>query len=333
MRKRIISIILSVMIVFTLTACGDSSTDNNTEGSADTETAGDGNTIKDTADMKLGIVVKSPDEFMNQEIAGAKDAALKAGIKEENITVVTPSSESDAMQQVTAIEDMISKKIDILLCDCMEENALKGVLQRASDAGIKVVMIGTDCPPFEDKVTCVGTNNYDAAYNGALEFAKRLEKGDNVVLLRGKLGDVNHEARTEGMTKALEESGMNLLEVQDANCETDKAASAMEDFMTKYPGEIDAVMVTTDSMAIGAYQAIDGASVSGIKICGFDGFQAAIELLAEGKLEMIIAQNPYKIGGDAVTYALGSMEGETYDSFIDMGIEIIDSENYTEFMK
>lgn len=222
MKKRMISIILSVIAVFVLAACSDNK-DSSAEGNAGTEAAGDETTAKDTADMKVGIVVKSPDEFMNQEIAGAKDAALEAGIKEENITVVTPSSESDAMQQVTAIEDMISKQIDILLCDCMEENALKGVLQRASDAGIKVVMIGTDCPPFEDKVTCVGTNNYDAAYNGALEFAKRLEKGDNVVLLRGKLGDVNHEARTEGMTKALEESGMNLLEVQDANCETDKA--------------------------------------------------------------------------------------------------------------
>ncbi|MGI6118812.1 MAG: sugar ABC transporter substrate-binding protein [Bilifractor sp.] len=286
----------------------------------------------DMSNVKIGVVMKSSDEFQNSVVEGAKDAFLEAGGSESNFKNVASTSESDAMQQVTAIEDMVSNNIDILLCSCQEENTLKGTLQAAADAGVKVVMVDTDCASLTDKVTYIGTDNYQAAYDGAKEFAKRLEKGTNVVILRGKLGDVNHEDRTEGLQTALEEAGMKVLEVQDANCETDKAANIMEQFISKYD-DIGAVMVTSDSMAVGAAQAIKGAGVEGIKICGFDGFQSAIQLVETGEIEMIIGQKPYQIGYDGVVCGLGSMTGQSYDDYINPGIQIIDQDNYKDFLK
>ena len=126
---------------------------------------------------------------------------------------------------------------------------------------------------------------------------------------------------------------MKVLEAQDANCETDKAANAMESFLTKYAGEIDGVMVTSDSMAVGAAQAVKSAGADNIKICGFDGFQSAIQLVGTGEIEMIIAQTPYQMGYDSVNCGLGSLEGETYDDYISAGIEIIDSSNYKEHLE
>ena len=289
---------------------------------------------KPVQDLKVGIVMKSYDEFQNAVVQGAKDAAIKAGIVEKNISAVASTSESDAMQQVTAIEDMVANGVDILLNACQEENALKGALQAAADAGVTIVMVDTDCLSLTDKVTFIGTDNYEAAYTGAVEFAKRLEPGSNVVILRGKYGDVNHEKRTEGLTNALTEAGMNVLEALDANCETDKAANGMEAFLTKYPDKIDAVMVTSDSMAVGAAQAIKGAQAEGIKICGFDGFQSAIQLVKTGEIEMIIAQQPYAMGYDGINAALGAMyEGKTYDPYIKMGIAVIDGTNFQDFIK
>ena len=348
MKKKLCSLLLLCAMMLGLAACGSSggsestSSGSSSSGSTDsssstasstassTEESADSSGGVDTSTLQVGIVMKSSDEFQNQVVAGARDAAIAAGIPEGNIRNVAPNNESDAMQQVTAIEDMISSGVNILLNSCQEENALKNVLQQAADAGVKVVMVDTDCASFTDKVTFIGTDNYQGAYEGAKEFATRLEPGSNVVILRGKLGDVNHEARTEGLTTALEEAGMNVLEAQDANCETDKAANAMEAFLSKYP-DIDAVMVTSDSMAVGAAQAIKGAGATGIKVCGFDGFQAAIGLVETGEIEMIIAQKPYQIGYDGVVDALGALNGETYDSYINPGIAIIDSSNYQDY--
>lgn len=340
MKRKMISAMLVITMTFSMIACGSSDKDIKTADSpsaAEDTTASDDSSASegsaaDVSDLKVGIVMKSSDEFQNAVVRGATEAAVEAGVSESNIKAVASTSESDSMQQVTAIEDMISNGTNILLCACQEENALKGVLGQAADAGIKVVMVDTDCASFESKVTFIGTDNYQAAYDGALEFAKRLEKGSNVVILRGKLGDVNHESRTEGLKTALEESGMNVLEVQDANCETDKAANTMESFLSKYPDQINAVMVTSDSMAVGAAQAIESAGAGGIKICGFDGFQSAIELIESGEIEMIIGQKPYEMGSEGFACGLGALNGETYDSYINPGIQVIDSENYKNFL-
>ncbi|MEA5048099.1 MAG: sugar ABC transporter substrate-binding protein [Eubacteriales bacterium] len=340
MKKLIALLAVLMMVISVVSGCAQpaaeeaAATTEATTAEATTEEATtEEATQKPVGELKIGIVMKSSDEFQNAVVQGAKDAAIEAGIPEANFSAVASTSESDAMQQVTAIEDMVANGIDILLNACQEENSLKGALQAAADAGVTVVMVDTDCQSFTDKVTFIGTDNYEAAYTGAQEFAKRLEAGSNVVILRGKLGDVNHEKRTEGLTAALEEAGMNVLEAQDANCETDKAAAAMEAFLTKYPGQIDAVMVTSDSMAVGAAQAIKSAGVEGIKICGFDGFQSAIQLVKTGEIEMIIAQQPYQMGYQGVNDALAAMyDGKTFDSYIKMGIAVIDSTNYQDYI-
>lgn len=354
MKKRFLAIGLSAVLALAIAGCGSSSDESSSASSASSASSTSSESASsessessassessessasagdvDVSSLKVGVIMKSSDEFQNQVVAGALDACLELGIPEENFSNVASTSESDSAQQVTAVEDFIASGVDILLNACQEENALIDPLQRAADAGIKVVMVDTDNTLLEDKVTYIGTDNYQAAYEGATAFAENyLEEGDNVVILRGKLGDVNHESRTEGLTDALEEKGITVLATQDANCETDKAAAAMEAFMSSYPDQIDAVMVTSDSMAVGAAQAIENAGVEGIQICGFDGFQSAIDLIETGQIQMIIGQKPYEMGYEGVMCGIGSLNGETYESYINPGIQIIDADNYTEF--
>lgn len=326
-KKRWISGLLTAVMLFSLCAC--SSTDTGS-GDAGGETAEGGS--KPVSELKVGVVMKSFDEFQQAVMDGATAAAVEAGIPEENVTCVAPNNESEIMAQVTSVEDMISQNVDILLVAANQADTLMNPLTTAAEKGIKIVMVDTDAPDFTEKVTYVGTDNYEAGYEGAKEFGTRLGGGKNVVILRGKLGDPNHEKRTEGLIAGLEETGNTVLETQDANCESDKAANAMEAFMTKYPDQIDAVMVTSDSMAVGAAQAIKAAGMGDrIQVCGFDGFQAAIDLVGTGEISMIIAQRPEEIGRKGIECGLGALEGETYDSYINTGIEIIDSSNYQDY--
>jgi len=338
--KKLICGILTISLVATCAACGSSTSapSSETQGAApssaaQSEAIADGANNIDASSLKVGVVMKSFDEFQQSVMNGAKDAAMELGIPESNITMVAPTNEADVMAQVTMVEDLISKKIDILVLAVNQEDTLMNALNAAVDAGVKIVFADTQAPSFKSAVTYIGTDNESAAYEGALAFSDALNEGSNIVILRGKLGDVNHEARTKGLTQALEEKGHTVLEVQDANCETDRAAAAMEAWLTKYPDGIDAVMVTSDSMAVGAAQAIKGAGLSDkIQVCGFDGFQSAISLVQTGEISMIIGQKPYGMGYDAVKCGFGAMNGETYDPYLNPGIAIINSENYQDFL-
>lgn len=290
-----------------------------------------------TADLKIGVVMKSFDEFQNALIQGAKDEAMAQGVKEENIIVLAPKNESDVMGQVQMIENCVSQGVNILVLSAQNPDTVNAPLAAASAKGIKIVMADTDAPKFNDpnKVTYIGTDNYAAAHDGAKEFlAKYMQPGQNVVILRGKLGDTNHDARTKGLEDACKEAGINVLETQDANCEPEKAASIMENFITKYGDQINGLLVTSDNMSVGAITSIKAVNMTDkIAVCGFDGFQVSIQCVADGTEKMIIAQKPYWMGQEAVKCGIGALlEGKTYDAYINPGISIIDETNYKEYL-
>jgi ribose transport system substrate-binding protein len=294
-------------------------------------------TVDSPFDLKIGIVMKSFDEFQTSLINGAKDRAIEMGVEKNNIITLAPQTESDVVGQVQMIEDCVSQGCNIILLSAQNPDTVNNALEEAAAKGIYIVSVDTDAPKFKSpyKVTYIGTDNKNAAYTGAQEFlSKYVDKGSNVIILRGKLGDTNHEARTQGLVKAIEEAGDTVLEIQDANCETDKAANIMEDMLTKYGDKINAVMVTSDSMAVGAITAMKQANViNKIAVCGFDGFQVSIQCVAEGTEKMIIAQKPYWMGQTGVEYGVNALlNGKKYDPYIDPGILVIDSTNYKDYL-
>lgn len=331
--KKIVGLLIVLALVFSLVV-GCSQETAEPEGSDD-QTPQEG---KAPEDIKIGIVMKSFDEFQNAVIAGAKDTAIEMGVKEENIIALAPEDESGVTDQVQMIENCISQGVDILILSAQNPDAVNAPLQQAADKGIKIVMADTDAPKFESehKVTYIGTNNYKAAYDGAKVFIERyLEEGQNVVLLRCKLGDPNHDERTNGLDDACKELGINVLEVKDTNCESEKSANIMANLITKYGDKINGVLVTSDNVSIGAITSIKAANMTDkIAVCGFDGFQVSIQAVANGEEKMIIGQKPYWMGQEAVKCGMGALlEGKTYEAYIDPGIEVIDEDNYQDFLK
>jgi ribose transport system substrate-binding protein len=290
------------------------------------------------SNVKIGVVMKSFDEFQTALINGAVDQAVSMGVKKENVITLAPKNESDVVGQVQMIENCIARGVNILVLSAENPDTVNAPLLAAAKKGIKIVCADTDAPKFKNanKVTYIGTDNYVAAHSGAAIFLKRYcKKGDNIVVLRGKLGDTNHDARTKGLRDAIKEAGCNLLDIQDANCEADRAANIMENFLTKYGDKINGLMVTSDNMSVGAITSIKAANKTNqIAVCGFDGFQVSIKCVADGTEKMIIAQKPYWMGQEAVKDGMAALlKGKTFKPYINPGIQIIDKKNYKNFLK
>ncbi|MFR0923943.1 MAG: sugar ABC transporter substrate-binding protein [Butyricicoccaceae bacterium] len=123
-----------------------------------------------------------------------------------------------------------------------------------------------------------------------------------------------------GYRSAVEQAGGTVLEVQYCDAQPDRAAAAMEAVMQKYPQGVDALLVTSDDMALAAIKCIwdnNSAAYQKTVICGFDGNQAAVEALDRGELTVDIAQQGYEMGYKAVEAALDALEGKSVESVID----------------
>lgn len=138
-----------------------------------------------------------------------------------------------------------------------------------------------------------------------------------------------------GYRNAVEQAGGTVLEVQYCDAQPDRAAAAMEAVMQKYPQGVDALLVTSDDMALAAIKCIwdnNSAAYRKTVICGFDGNHAAVEALDRGELTVDIAQQGYEMGYKAVEAALDALEGKSVESVIDSGSEVTTADNIDAYI-
>ena len=106
----------------------------------------------------------------------------------------------------------------------------------------------------------------------------------------------------------------------------------MEDLLTRFPDEIQAVLCHNDDTALGALQACQQAGVKNIKIIGFDGNKTAVNSILSGDIEGTVAQQPYMMGYTAVENALKAANGETVDKIIKVDAKLITKDNAQEYL-
>lgn len=322
MKKRFMSMALAgVMCAGMLAGCG-SSPDNSTAGSGSSDDA-----------YNISVIVKLTDGHFNKVIAGAKAYAEEHD--NVNVEILSPTSATAYDEQTNMIETSLGSDYDAVIIS--PQQSVAAATQVANTDKV-IVALDTD---FESdkKSAFVGTGNEDAAYNGGKAAAEAaiaagVEK-PTAVILTGVQGDETHDARLEGYRKGVEEAGGEVLEVQYCDALAEKAATATEGIIQKYPDGVDLILSTNDDMVMAAVKAVQdsgNAAFADCILCGFDGNQPAIEAVQEGTLTMDVAQLGYDMGYKAVEAAVAVLEGESVESFIDSGADIVSTDNVDDYV-
>lgn len=316
---RVIGIVVLTMLIFSLlVGCGQQqdAQSGDTEQEQQTE----------EKPIKIGVVVKALNsDFWKIVEAGAKAAGEELGVEVE---VLGPSAETAVSEQISMIEDQIAKKVSALCVAPSQPPSAIPVFEQAKAEGIPVVLIDTDAG-WEDKVSFVGTGNYNGGKLAGEFLAEKLGKGAKVVIIRGAAGDPTHDERTQGAVEVLTEKGLEVLDIQPANSERELGMSVMENMLQAHPDEIQGVFATNDAMILGALRAIQAAGKDIITV-GFDGSPDALKSIEEGELTASVAQNPYSIGYQGVVAAVKAAKGEAVEKRIDTGTNIISKDNVEE---
>ncbi|MCG8482709.1 MAG: sugar ABC transporter substrate-binding protein [Clostridia bacterium] len=304
--KKLLVVLLVLALSMSLIACG---------GGASEEEAS-----QEPEKLTIGFVVKGSDEHWIQVEKGARQAAEDFDV---NLDFNGPAKETLVEEHTSMIENNITNNVDALCVAPVQPAAQVKVLQKAVEKGIPVLLIDTDAD-LEGKTSFLGTGNYAAAELAGEHIASKFD-GGKVVIIRGALGDKTHDDRTAGAKDVLEANGFEVLDVQPADSDGEKAANVMENMMQTFP-EIDAVFVTADQMALGALKAVEQ-SGKDIMVVGFDGSPGAQTKIKEGSMEGSVAQSPYQMGYLGVENAIKAVNGESVELRIDTGAELLTIDN------
>jgi len=277
---------------------------------------------------RIGVVLKALDsEFWLEVKRGAESAA--AGRAE--LGIVAPDREINIDQQVSMIEDQISRGVAALVLAPAASAQVIPALEKAAERGIPVIIVDTDIP-WPKKVTYVGTNNYEGGKLAGQFVVQAIPGAAQVGLLTGIPGEETHEGRKRGFKDVLAATPrLELAAEQPANSERALAMNVMENMLTARP-KLAAVFATSDQMALGALEAIQ-ARRSGlpVKLVSFDAGREVLNLIRQGKVDAVVAQRPFLMGKLGVEAALKSLGGEKVEPVIDTGTALVTRENVDKF--
>ena len=161
----------------------------------------------------------------------------------------------EAGKQVDDLEDMLAtRNIDGLVVLPFESEPLTGPVKAVKEAGkwVTVVDRGLSQEGIED-LYVAGDNTAFGRVAGEY-FKAHLPSGAKIVILRGIATTLDNE-RVEAFEKAIDGSGIEVLDKQHGNWNRDEAFTVMQDYLSKYP-KTDAVWAADDDMAIGVMEAI-----------------------------------------------------------------------------
>ena len=234
---------------------------------------------------------------------GVKDQAKKMGIE-----AYVLSADDKLDKQISDVEDLIQKNINVLLINATQAGA-QAVIEKAAKAKIKVVTLQRQIPSSAVS-SHIGTDNVVIGMMGAEWVVSTLGGKGNVVVLEGIPGAASSEDRKKGAAAVFPKySGIKIVSQQTAEYDRAKALHVMENILQAQP-KIDAVYCFNDEMAMGAVSAVKAAKRSGIVITGMDANKDAVESVKKGDLTMTIALPPYNIGRLGVIYGEWLMTGE-----------------------
>lgn len=342
--KKIIALVLALMIIMSMTACGAKPAETTPAAPAATEAAAAATEAAaepagDVKTYKVGVAIyQYNDNFMTlyrQEIENYFKTLETDTVKYE-VTMV--DGKNDMGEQTNQIDTFITQKMDVIICNLVQTSSAEVIIDKVVAAGIPLVLInreplgdnGDESYPgiIDNPTVCyVGADaRQSGTYQGEIVLAlpnKGDINGDGVVSYVMVVGDPENpdaQYRTEYSVKALTDAGVQVKELVKnvGNWDQTKGQEIVAAALTQYGDEIEVVFCNNDGMALGAAAAIEAAGRKvgeDIYLLGVDALDECQEMVQKGTMTGTVLNDHIGQSHKAVDVAIQALNGEPIDNY------------------
>lgn len=248
---------------------------------------------------------------------GAQAEAAAKGLK-----LITVDAEDDPAKQIAGVEDLIQKKVQVLLINPTDSDAVANVVKEATGAGIKVISLDRRVNGAAVSAH-VGSDNATGGKMAADFLLQRIADKGNVVELEGTPGSSAARERGQGFDSVIDgRAGVKVVARQPADFDRAKGLSVMENIL-QHGKNVQGVFAQNDEMALGALRAIDEDGLKNVTVVGFDATADGVAAVKAGKLAGTVQQKPELIGKMGVDAAQSLIEGKSIESNIPVPLALV----------
>jgi ribose transport system substrate-binding protein len=263
----------------------------------------------------------------------AVEAGAREGAKEAGAEMIWNGSlkEDDPAQQIQIFEQFVAEGVSGIVLAPIDDAAFKRPVAAAMQKGIPVVIMDSafEGEPVKDFVCTVSTNNHRAGEMAGEQLGELLHGKGKVVLFRYIEVCASTDQREAGFLAAIKKFPdiQVILDDRSSGTTISEAQSAASNMLDKLK-EADGIFCSNEPTTFGMLLALRQNNLAGSKkLVGFDTSPALVEGLKSGEIKALVAQNPKKMGREAVQALIAIMKGETVPAVIDTGAAVVTKEN------
>ncbi|MEL7555924.1 Ribose import binding protein RbsB [bioreactor metagenome] len=277
--------------------------------------AGCGRDAKASA-KKIGLAIST---LNNPFFVTLKDGA-SAKATELGYELVVTDAQDDPAKQAGQVDDLIQKKVAVILINPCNSDAAKTMVEKAAKAGIPVISVDRGVNGAE-VLSHIASDNVAGGVLAGQELLALVGEGAKVVELEGIPGASAAVDRGKGFNEAVV-GKLNVVARQPADFNRDKGFTVMQNIIQANK-DIRGVFAHNDEMALGAIKALEAAGLKDVIVIGFDAVDDAVTAVKAGNMKATVAQKPSLIGSMAVETAVAHIKGEAVQKQIPVPLELV----------
>ncbi len=279
--------------------------------------------------LRFAVIPKALDiPVFNYARIGAERAAKELG----NVEIEWRAPDTaDQLRQKEILESFITQRVDGIAISALNGDFLTETINRAIEQGIPVVTWDSDAPNSK-RLAFYGV---DDLQSGRImgEQAIKLLNGQGTVAIITSVGATNLQRRLDGIKEALAKApGIQVVQVYDIKEDPVRCAEIIETGSRRYP-DLGA-WLSVGGWPVFTRNALAGVDPSKTKVISFDTVASAIDLLKEGKVQVLLGQKYFGWGSEPVKLLHAIKNGRNpANPVIDSGVDIVTRENVDQYME
>ena len=278
----------------------------------------------------VAFVVNAASDFWKLAEAGV--SAAQAELPDATLQFRYPAQGTAAAQNAL-MDDLVAAGTDAIMISSVDP---KNSTEAFNRIAAQVPLFTTDSDaPASKRISYLGSSNTDAGVQAGQIAVKALPKGGKCMGFVGFLGADNAVERIQGFRKAVEGSGIELVDVRGDDVDFARARSNVDDVLAAMP-EIDCMVGFYSYNPPKIYEALQAAGKLGqITVIAFDEDPITLGAIRAGDFAGTVVQDPYQWGYQGmhlmVNYLKGDTSGIPANGLIIVPTKVIDSANVDDF--
>jgi ribose transport system substrate-binding protein len=271
--------------------------------------------------------------FLVTMVRGAKKAAEEWGAKGYEVDlVVTNGGDDDKTKQVNDLQDLFAQGVQGVLIFPGDSILVTEPIVSTYNKN-KVPVVITDIGVRGgDIASFIITDNYAGGGLAAERLAKLLKPGAKVITFDYAPTNDNAQVRKRGFEETAAKLGLTVLPTLGLpkGMTLDSGRQAMEDTLVAEP-DIAGVFSFNQVIMQGASASLASASRTDVKLTAFDLDPVSYKMVADGKIDSLVVQDPYQMGYVGLNQMMNALTGAKVEAKIGLGTKLLTKETLADF--